>query len=281
MVIPEAPFVLAGGVAVFEGEAAAAGVFAEAEVFGIEVIFSAAELEERGCGFAEGFGEGEEVVRGAAGAGGAEDEAEGFLTEGVVEVGEGVIVAGGDVEGAGEAGGGLEGFGLAECPFEGAVAAHGESGDGVVAAGGGEGEEGAHEGGEFLMEEVPVGGAVGHVGVEAAVDVGHDDGDAGGVGIAFDAGAAGPDRVVVGEAVEEPEAGPEGAGVCGAAGADLALAGGLGDDDGGGGVEAEGFGEEVAVEEGHRDQVRLESMRRLRWATQAKERRGSAGTWVQ
>ena len=61
----------------------------------------------------------------------------------------------------------------------------------------------AGEGGQFFGERGPIPVAVDLIGVEGAMDGGHDDGDASFGGITFDAGATLPDGVVVAEAVEK------------------------------------------------------------------------------
>ena len=96
---------------------------------------------------------------------------------------------------------------IAHGEAQGAVAAHGEAADGAAVA--------VRAGVECLFDEIrqllgdmfaPM-RALGVVGVEAAAAVGHDDDERQPRDIAFDACAAHPDGVVVGEAMEEIEDG--------------------------------------------------------------------------
>lgn len=167
----------------------------EASVGFDEEVIDAAVDAEFGFGI-DFFGHGEEVVVSSLVVG-AEDAAELFA-----EVVIASAVAVGEGHGSTVGGGRDEAVGVVEGEADASVAAHAESADGPAGFGGEPafdefGKLFADGGGEFV--------AFDGVAVEASAAVGHDDEEGEAFDVAFDAGSASPDRVVVAEAVELEE----------------------------------------------------------------------------
>ena len=94
---------------------------------------------------------------------------------------------------------------LAQRPLHRAVPTHRQARDERVITAAGHVEEGAHQLRQLLGQERPVAAASGLVGVEAAMDLGHDHGQSQRRHIPLDRRATQPDGVVVAQAVEQIE----------------------------------------------------------------------------
>ena len=239
VLVPVGPIVVAIEFLVFMGEVKGLEVGVEFAILLEEEVICAAVKAEGGAEvWGAVFGEGEGVV-GAVLPVGAEDGLE-FGELGGEIFGAGLGFVEGSEEGTGVGGGAAEEVGEFEGEFDGAVAAHGEAADDAAFPARNGGKNSVDEGEDVFDDVVFVGEAGGRrgVGVPAAGGAGHDDDHGEGGGVAFDGGAAGPDGVVVAEAVEEVEDG-EGAGA------------GVGEDGGEGGGGFEGGGEVGELSEGH------------------------------